>query len=228
MTEDKPAYINSYNGAGKLFEVQPDWCRKPLPIKEDLHISDELEGESVERIKRVLFFDPAEAYQRIGHLINPYQRYTSVGMGLLFPTKEKGLCACGCGKQIDKSSGRRRWATDECNNFAQAVWCIIAGVPDMINKYLRLYHGDGCAECGDPQHGIELDHCHPVSRGGGGAWLSNYKRLCVLHHRHKTNTDFGWKSEVQKVEEKKQVKEKKEKSQMKLDFLSIKQFTDKP
>lgn len=65
----------------------------------------------------------------------------------------------------------------------------------VIDRFLNIYYGDGCDECECDSY--EIDHRWPVKFGGGGGWLSNYKKLCKTCHRKKTNSDFGWKQEIE-------------------------------
>jgi hypothetical protein len=153
---------------------------EPLPFK-DL-------GEEDEYRKKVLFFDPSSIYDRI--IIDPFKRFQSVSIIDMFP-KIPGHCSCGCGKGL---RGRQtRWATDECNKFAVAVWAIIAGRTSWIGMYLSLYHKNyHCCKCSSSGT-IKIDHIIPVKLGGGGCWLNNYQLLCHDCHVKKTNEDFGWK-----------------------------------
>jgi len=168
--------------SGKILEVQPEWCRQPLP-------TIELRFEIADWQKRVLFFDPTEAYKRLNAHINPFHRYISTSIGIIFPKNDNKTCGCGCGRKL---VGRQtRWAAEECNRFAVDVHFIIAGHMQIIDKYLHIYYGFGCSECG--RNSYEIDHQWPIKFGGGGGWLSNYKKLCTSCHRKKTNKDFGWK-----------------------------------
>lgn len=146
---------------------------------------------------RVLFFDPKPIYDRID--VNHFLRIQSVPIGKMFPEIDK-FCGCGCG--VELSGRRKRWATDQCKYFAQAVWGIINGHSEIISSYLNLYHGIiACVECGLTDsykeyanglcvNSIHKDHIIPVFKGGGGCWLSNYQYLCDNCHKQKTKTDF--------------------------------------
>lgn len=137
--------------------------------------------------KKVIFYDPSIFYST--HIINHFERFPTVSITSIFP-KNKGVCGCGCNAKLD---GRRtRWATDDCMNFAQAVWAIISGQVQTISFYLRRYYGDKCFRC-DCTTDLKVDHIIPVKHGGGGGWLSNYQFLCHSCHVKKTNEDFGWK-----------------------------------
>ena len=117
---------------------------------------------------------------------------------LLFPDKKDGLCSCGCGIPINGKN--RRWATDDCRKFADAIFAIIGGYSGDIRRILRHYAcGYICEICeakDSPENPIELDHIFPVKFGGGGGWLSNYMFKCRKCHREKTNSDFGWKQKT--------------------------------
>lgn len=178
---------------GRLFEVQPHWCREKLPFKEI---------QAPEFVKKVLFFDPAPIYERCGHLINPFERNpkaSAISVSIIFKN-EPGVCACGCGAKL---TGRKtRWATEGCAKFPVAVYFILQGRTANIYNYLATYNGDCCHECGDTKVSLFVDHKHPVKLGGAGGWLSNYQLLCSDCHRDKTNRDFGWKgSRANKVQQ---------------------------
>lgn len=172
----------------KLFDVQPEQYRKPLiPNENTKKISKEL--------KRILYFDPTEIYKSVNKKRDPFKRYESVSMVVLFPNKKNGLCGCGCGAKL---VGRRtRWATDSCRLFTQRVFSIIAGDFSLIRFLIEKYHGCKCSVC-DETKNLDLDHIFPIKFGGGGAWLTNYTLLCKFHHREKTNKDFNWKSKINK------------------------------
>lgn len=149
--------------------------------------------------KRILFFDPTNIPNVYD--VRPFQRHQPLSMYQLWP-KLDGICGCGCGREL---TGRRtRWATDECEKFAVAIRFIVAGYFDTIKKYLRLYHGWECKNCGCQDKGhnmgkngvvawIKIDHIIPVKLGGGACWLSNYQLICHDCHVGKTNKDFNWK-----------------------------------
>lgn len=146
---------------------------------------------------RVLFLDPKPIYERIE--VNHFERVQSVPIGKMFP-ENGNLCGCGCGAEL--SGRRKRWATNECMYFAQAVWGIINGHSEIISSYLRLYNGIvACVGCGLTEEykefkngvvvsAIHKDHIIPVHKGGGGCWLSNYQYLCDTCHKQKTKNDL--------------------------------------
>lgn len=156
----------------------------PLPFKE-LELS--------EHMRRVMFFDPREMLTRVK--INHSSRNPSFSVIDAFPSNGN-LCSCGCGREL--MGRRKRWATEDCHNFADTIQQIFMCYPAVIGKYLRKYYGWKCkeCECEDKVHGevswIKVDHIIPVKHGGGGGWLSNYQLLCHDCHVEKTKQDFGW------------------------------------
>jgi 5-methylcytosine-specific restriction endonuclease McrA len=146
---------------------------------------------------RVLFLDPKPIYDRIN--VDHFVRVQSVSIVDMFPINGN-ICGCGCG--IELIERRRRWATDNCKYFAQAVWGIINGHSEIISSYLNLYQGIiACIECGitdtykEFKNGMSVnrihkDHILPVYKGGGGCWLSNYQYLCDTCHKQKTKKDL--------------------------------------
>lgn len=143
----------------------------------------------IRRFERVLFFDPAPVYARVGHLIDPFKRHAGLSMEQVFP-KLEGQCACGCDKPPKSGEGwQRKWATDECQEFASDVLSIINNYFGKPAKYITRYAGEVCSECTNT-HCLELDHIVGVKQGGGGCWLSNYRWLCKDCHTDKTNKDF--------------------------------------
>lgn len=175
----------------KLFEIQPKWCRAPLP-KKDIYYSEwevKTIPETIDRWERVLFFDPTDIYERIGDKIDPFRRIFSIPINWMFPSIE-GFCSCGCGAEL-KGKGRR-WATQHCSNFAWNVRNIICNAHQIPGFYISKY-SDGIPCCdGKDRSNVQLDHIVGVKHGGGGAWLPNYQYLCHDCHRKKTNKDFGW------------------------------------
>lgn len=151
-------------------------------------------------MKRVFEYDPINAPTLFTP--RPFSRQQWVSTYDLFP-EVKGICACGCG--VELSGRRKRWATEDCSNFAVAVRFIIAGAGSTIQSYLRKYYGWNCFQCGCEDKGhkmgyngsvswIKVDHIIPVKLGGGACWLSNYQLLCHDCHVGKTNKDFNWKN----------------------------------
>lgn len=172
-----------------IFEIQPDWCRMPLPEKEFEWDEWQLEHPAyIEKWEKVLRFDPGEVYERIGNQLDPYKRIHSIPIGDIFPDFKNGLCGCGCGKKLE---GRyKRWADHHCSSFSFAVRSIICNIHQIPSFYIGKYYGDECIECKTDAN-LQLDHIIPIKHGGGGSWLRNYQWLCHDCHVDKTNEDFG-------------------------------------
>lgn len=167
-----------------LYGSQPEHCRQALPLKE---FPEGLEPYLV----RILTIDPADIYARVAHRINPFNRYNwSIQFAELFPKKEDGTCACGCGRKLP--IGKPVWFNKECQMFAMCVWNVIGGRQEFIGYLFEKYHGNKtCMKCGEKDW-VDIDHIHPVSHGGGGCWLSNFQGLCKKCHKEKTRQDFNW------------------------------------
>jgi len=169
-----------------LYDIQPIECR--LPLQRIL-----LQGDIIDVHLRVLQYDPSPVYDRIKHLIQPYSRYQrNVSIKDMFPNEVKGICACGCDKEL--TGKRTRWATEDCSNFPVEVYFIIVGRADFVRSYLDRYYGYKCSNphCNSGKIDLDADHIIGVKHGGGGCWLGNYQYLCKPCHRSKTNEDFGW------------------------------------
>lgn len=154
------------------------------------------------RFHKILSFDPAIIYEKIGHIIKPYSRFQNFGMADLFPNDD-GKCACGCGKI--PTGRRKRWYSDACIVLPEQILRIINGHSEFITRCLYEVYGMKCSVCSktnmelrrpnenDWRSPIELEHTIPIKHGGGGAWLSGYTLQCFICHREKTNKDFGFK-----------------------------------
>lgn len=170
-----------------IFEEQPAECRLPLPAKA-LNAKQEYQ-------RRVLTFDPHPIYERLRFKLNPYERYNYIQFFEMFPDNEN-LCACGCGKEL--TGRRKRWATNDCQKFAVAVWEILSGRAVFSRFLLNIYDGGQiCRRCGGL--GTDLDHIIPIQKGGGACWISNFQMLCNPCHKVKTREDFGWKKLTRKT-----------------------------
>ena len=170
-----------------IFKEQPAQCRQPLPYKELTKASPYQ--------RRVLLLDPTSIYESIQFKLNPYERYNYIHFFDLFPENGK-ICACGCGLEI--TGRRKRWATNDCQKFAIAVWEVLSGRPVFTRFLLNIYNGGQiCRSCG--KLGTDLDHIIPIQKGGGGCWLSNFQMLCNDCHKEKTRQDFGWKKLTRKT-----------------------------
>ncbi len=144
--------------------------------------------------KRVLFLDPTHLYEKVTHKINPAKRHQGIQMDDIFP-KVIGSCACGCevmpkGGKNKTSDWQRKWATDECQSFANDVLSIMNNYFGKPAYYIDLYYGHKCSECPETKT-LELDHIVGVKHGGGACWLSNYVWRCKSCHTKKTNKDFN-------------------------------------
>lgn len=183
---------------GILFDNQPEWCREPLNISQIPNFN-----KLNKNIQRLALFDPRGAYDRIdkANAINPFKRYNTVNMLLIFPNRNDGYCSCGCGRKL---TGRQtRWASKECQTLPTNVQAVMSGHSHLTSLLRRIF-GDNCAVCGiseyDSHKTHELDHKYPVKFGGGGGWLGNYEFKCPKCHREKTNKDFGFKQKLQHPE----------------------------
>lgn len=183
--------------------MNPDLI-KPLPFK-DISLTEEEAGR-----KRIIFFNPKEVYNRVGHLIDPYaRRQSKLHVGNVFPKTQDRKCDCGCGKKLPKR--RSRWATDECSRFAGIICSILSGDNDQIYWFLYKYNGgEFCNHCKRDHNRIysedveylpltdykqntrvlSVDHVLAVRNGGSGGWLGNYQLLCGKCHVIKTKKDL--------------------------------------
>lgn len=162
-----------------ILQVQPEWCRKPLPYKKGLIVEEPY-------LERLMSYDPTVLYDRIQEKIDPFKRYNFINFVELFPPQSI-ICACGCGKKTDSIYYDRH-----CQFFAISVWEIIGGRQPFLEEIFKLYNGnDLCVNCNERKF-KEIDHLYPVSKGGGGCWLSNFQPLCKKCHTEKTRNDFGW------------------------------------
>lgn len=154
--------------------------------------------ENMPHQKRVMFFDPTFVFENVKKF-DAYRRHQNISVYDIFPQIEKDKCACGCGVKL--TGRQKRWASDCCSRYALAVREILYGTLPTIQRYMRLYYGWNCFECGcedkGKKHGsyeisdFQIDHIIPVKLGGGACWLSNYQILCTACHVRKTNKDFG-------------------------------------
>ena len=188
MGEVDGSFLNfKHKNVGLLFDTQPEWCRHVLDISTIKNFN-----KLHNNMKRLVAFDPTEAYKRIdqANAIDPFKRYNSVTIGLLFPKQDK-ICSCGCGTKL---TGRQTvWAGD-CHAMALNVQSVVS-CHSHILTICRLIFGSDCVICGSIEtHSThELDHKYPVKFGGAGGWLSNYEFKCKECHRAKTNKDFNFK-----------------------------------
>jgi len=135
-------------------------------------------------------------------LVDHFKRYqSSLKVSDLFPLRDDGLCACGCGKKL--TGKQRRWASKPCNNKAVEYFFIIKGSVKHIRKALKKKEKGKCQDCGEVKKLTsewQADHITEVRDGGGGRPIENYQTLCIVCHKKKT------KSTTKRI-----VKERKEK-----------------
>lgn len=151
------------------------------------------------RYHRILSTDPSIFYELSQDVLKPFKRNNIIWRENIFPTKESGVCRCGCSQKV---KGRRKsWATEECVRFVNQVTCILIGKSEFIRNVIAELYGNKCCKCGgdwqtlrrpnenDWRTVLELDHILPVHQGGGGSWLSNYQLLCFKCHKEKSKLD---------------------------------------
>ena len=118
-------------------------------------------------------------------MINQFARYQK-GLNTLqiFPNRNDGKCACGCGKGMRE--GRKRWFSDECKDYAVTITLIVKGDQRVIRDQLFYRDKGVCASCGSQTENWDADHKLPVKDGGGGCLLDNFQTLCQKCHKKKT------------------------------------------
>ena len=123
--------------------------------------------------------------------IDPFLRVQSgLNTADLFPDRDDGTCACGCGEKL--TGRRRRWASDACGERAYEVFAIHAGYSNTVRRAVWKRDKGVCAACGRQHESRwsddwEADHVLEVVNGGGGCGLENYQTLCKDPcHREKT------------------------------------------
>jgi len=120
-------------------------------------------------------------------VLNPYQRYqTGLSMRFIFPIRNDGKCACGCGQAL--SGMQRRWYSDECRINALMTFHVIKGDNSVIREALYQRDEGFCRECGVYSKDWEADHIIPVFQGGGACSLDNFQTLCKACHKEKTGS----------------------------------------
>lgn len=126
-----------------------------------------------------------------GFRIDPFKRYQrAMGVVHLYPIRNDGLCACGCGQKL--TGRKRRWATPECQKKAVGHFLVVKGDTREIRKQLFEAQGGVCQNCGvDCGHlGVngpwDADHIKPVHKGGGACGIENFQTLCKTCHKSKT------------------------------------------
>ena len=120
--------------------------------------------------------------------IDPFSRIQNLQIAEAYPTPSRGICACGCGRVLRRR--RRRWASDDCGDFAYYALAIHRGYSSTIRYVVGLRDNGVCAECGEQSSARwgswEADHILSVVEGGGGRGLDNFQTLCLDCHKGKT------------------------------------------
>ncbi len=131
--------------------------------------------------------------------IDPYSR-TQPGLKSsdMFPHREDGLCACGCGKIVPRPP-RLRWHSNKCRLWVVDLYFIHTGSSNTIRHYLYLRDEGVCIECGGDRV-WEADHILAVKDGGGGCGLDNFQTLCTDCHKAKTAEGRRRKPDPQQTE----------------------------
>lgn len=121
-------------------------------------------------------------------MIDHFKRYQK-GLKLkdLFPLRNDGYCACGCGKVL--TSRQRRWASVFCQDNAVTTFFIVKGDTCVIRSELYSKDEGYCRYCGVHCENWEADHIRPVYLGGAACDLSNLQTLCSKCHKVKSYTE---------------------------------------
>ena len=113
------------------------------------------------------------------------RRYT--GIRGLFPERNDGLCACGCGSQLPER--KRRWSSEECLQSALGRYYVWKGDSAYIRQLLLDRDKAVCAKCRTVDEKWQADHIVAVVNGGGCCDLDGYQTLCLECHKKKTIED---------------------------------------
>ncbi len=119
--------------------------------------------------------------------VDAFSRTQDISMAKAYPSPPDGSCACGCGKRL--RGRRRRWASDDCGDFAYYALAIHRGYSSTIRYIVGLRDDGLCAECENQSArwgSWEADHILSVVEGGGGLGLDNFQTLCADCHKEKT------------------------------------------
>ncbi len=141
------------------------------------------------------------------------RRQPGLYMYHLWPTRDDGLCACGCGEKLERR--RTRWASDACSIHASETYQIVCGHSSHIRPALHKRDRGICVECdrectGSAWHdGLmwEADHVTPVHLGGGGCLLGGYQTLCEDCHKAKTARNARRRAHERRMDNKQAVLE---------------------
>lgn len=122
--------------------------------------------------------------------INTRVRYQKgLTMASLFPSREDGSCACGCGKKL--MGQKKRWFNRDCMVDALIQFYIIKGDTSVIRDELFKRESGFCRECGVYDEKWQADHILSVSEGGGACTLDNFQTLCSDCHKAKTKNLYA-------------------------------------
>lgn len=118
-------------------------------------------------------------------MLDNFKRYQQ-GFKLeeLFPAREDGFCACGCGTVL--KGKQKKWASEKCSDRAYLTFSILKGNNGMIRKYLYSMDKGFCRNCGVFDEHWEADHIIPVFLGGGLCTIENLQTLCYDCHKEKS------------------------------------------
>lgn len=114
----------------------------------------------------------------------------------IYPLRNDGLCACGCGAQL--TGRQKRWSSSKCSRAAVLEFRIQKGDVKHIRKALLKRDKGVCADCKEKANRWEADHTLAVVNGGGGVGLSGYQTLCIECHKKKTKGDMVIRNEGRK------------------------------
>lgn len=105
----------------------------------------------------------------------------------LFPTRNDGICSCGCGR---KPTGRKKkWFSKDCSRKALLTFYIVKGDNKAIREILFSRDQGYCRSCGVYDDNWHADHIFPVHKGGGACGIDNFQTLCTDCHKEKTILD---------------------------------------
>lgn len=119
-------------------------------------------------------------------MLNKFSRYQQdFQMHHMYPIRNDGFCACGCGKIL--SGKQTRWASEKCSNDSYLKFAVIKGSNDVIRELVFERDQGFCRNCGVYDEKWEADHIIPIHQGGGACELENFQTLCPDCHLEKTN-----------------------------------------
>lgn len=122
-------------------------------------------------------------------MIDKFQRYQSnLKIEHLFPNRDNGTCACGCGELL--TGRKKRWHSKECRTSSVRFFFIIKGDSQVIRNTLYRIDEGFCRSCGQLSDEWHADHIIPVFKGGGASSILNFQTLCPECHQEKTTYDL--------------------------------------